>query len=30
MNLVELARGYYQAFERHDPDWVAARLAPVT
>lgn len=28
MDLVELARGYYQAFERHDPDWVAARLAP--
>ena len=27
-DLVELAKGYYQAYERHDPDWVAARLAP--
>ncbi len=28
MDLTELARGYYHAYERHDPDWVAARLAP--
>ncbi len=28
MNLIELAKGYYRAYERHDPDWVAQRLAP--
>ncbi|MBN9589649.1 MAG: hypothetical protein BGN85_07435 [Alphaproteobacteria bacterium 64-11] len=27
MDLTELARQYYHAFERRDPDWVAARLA---
>jgi ketosteroid isomerase-like protein len=28
MDLTELAKGYYRAYGRHDPDWVAARLAP--
>lgn len=28
MDLIERARGYYHAYERHDPDWVAALLAP--
>ncbi len=27
MDLIEKAKGYYRAYERHDPDWVARELA---
>ena len=27
MDLIEKAKNYYRAYERHDPDWVAGELA---